>query len=321
VTRPVALQVVGLSVVGPGGRPVLDGVDLALRAGEVTAIVGETGSGKTTLLSAMLGLLPPGLAVTAGRMELGGPGGTDLLALSAAGRRRHLGRDFGYVPQDVRAGLNPLMTARACVREAARRGAGPAADRADAAMRRAGLSEEFVGRAADRRPARLSGGECQRVLIAQAIVNDPRVLLLDEPTAALDPPARRAVQATARRLAGESRAVCLVTHDLSALPGLADTIGVMYLGRIVELGPAEAVLAEPLHPYTRGLLGCVPRLDARAEPVPIPGDPPADPGAVTGCKFHPRCALCETRCRSVEPPARDVRPGRRVACHVVAESV
>jgi oligopeptide/dipeptide ABC transporter ATP-binding protein len=95
----------------------------------------------------------------------------------------------------------------------------------------------------------------------------------------------------------------------------------MYLGRIVELGPAEAVLAEPLHPYTRGLLGCVPRLDARAEPVPIPGDPPADPGAVTGCKFHPRCALCETRCRSVEPPARDVRPGRRVACHVVAESV
>jgi oligopeptide/dipeptide ABC transporter ATP-binding protein len=318
MTRPVVLQVAGLSVVGPARRVILDGVDLALRAGEVTAIVGETGSGKTTLLNAVLGLLPPGRAATAGRLELGGDGGTDLLALTARERRRYQGREFGYVPQDVRSGLNPLMTAGACVREAARQGPGPARERADAAMRRAGLSEEFVRRAADRRPGRLSGGECQRVLIAQAIVNDPRVLLLDEPTAALDPLARRAVRATVRGLAAAGRAVCLVTHDVAALPGLADRVGVMYLGRLVEFGPADEVLTRPLHPYTRGLLGCVPRLDVRAELVPIPGDPPPEPAAVSGCKFHPRCGRCEDRCRTTDPAPREVSSGRRVACHVVA---
>lgn len=319
MTRPDVLKIAGLCVVGPHGRGILEGVDFALRVGEVTAIVGETGSGKTTLLNSILGLLPPGLTVTAGQLELGE--GANLLALPERDRRRYLGREFGYVPQDVRSGLNPLMTARACVLEAARRAPGPARERADAAMRRSGLSEEFVRVAADRRPGRLSGGECQRVLIAQAIVNNPRVLLLDEPTAALDPLARREVRATVRNLAGDGRAVCLVTHDIAALPGLADTIGVMYLGRVVEIGPAEEVLAQPLHPYTRGLLGCVPRLDARAELVPIPGEPPTDPDAVPGCKFHPRCGKCETRCRSVEPTLRETQPARRVACHVVTDPV
>jgi oligopeptide/dipeptide ABC transporter ATP-binding protein len=295
----------------------LEGIDLALRAGEVTAIVGETGSGKTTLLNSVLGLLPPGLAVTAGEIRIGEGVGTDLLALTEAERRHYLGVQIGYVPQDVRSGLNPLMTARATVLEAARRGGGAARERADAAMQRAGLAEEFVAREADRRPGRLSGGQCQRVLIAQAIVNDPRVLLLDEPTASLDPLTRREVRSTMRSLASDSRAVCLVTHDIAALPGLADTVGVMYLGRVVESGPADAVLARPLHPYTRGLVGCVPRADRRAALVPIPGEPPPDPAAVPGCKFHPRCGLCEARCRTEEPPLRDVEPNRRAACHVV----
>jgi oligopeptide/dipeptide ABC transporter ATP-binding protein len=174
-----------------------------------------------------------------------------------------------------------------------------------------------VARDADRRPGRLSGGQCQRVLIAQAIVNDPRVLLLDEPTAALDPLARREVRTTLRGLAGDRCAVGLVTHDLAALPGLADTVAVLYLGRVVETGPADAVLARPLHPYTRGLVGCIPRADRRADLAPIPGEPPPDPTAVPGCKFHPRCGLCEARCRTEEPPPRDAGPDRRVACHVV----
>ena len=135
---------------------------------------------------------------------------------------------------------------------------------------------------ADRRPGKLSGGQCQRVLIAQAIVNQPRVLLLDEPTASLDPPTRREVQATIRRLVDDHCAVCLVTHDVAALAGLADMIGVMYLGQIVETGPAEEVLRHPQHPYTRGLLGCVPRLDKRAPLVPIPGEPPSSAELIAG---------------------------------------
>ena len=315
MSRPV-LHVSGLRVTAPCERPILEGIDLALRAGEVTAIVGETGSGKTTLLNSILGLLPPGLNATAGEVRIGEKG-VDLLAMPNAERRRYLGIQMGYVPQDVRSGLNPLTTARATVLEAARRGDGPAGERADAAMRRAGLPEEFIKHDADRRPGRLSGGQCQRVLIAQAIVNDPRVLLLDEPTASLDPLARRAVRSTLRGLANEHCAVCLVTHDIAALPGLADAIGVMYLGRIVESGPADDVLSRPLHPYTRGLVGCIPRLDRRAALAPIPGEPPPNPAAVTGCKFHPRCGLCEARCRTEEPHLHEIVTNRRAACHVI----
>ena len=315
--KPIVLDVRGLCVRGPQGQSILDQVEMTLRAGEVTALVGETGSGKTTVLNSVLGLLPPGLEVSAGEVWIEENGRVDLLSLSEHEMRHYLGLQIGYVPQDVRSGLNPLMTARASVLESARRAAGAAKERAIAAMRKAGLAEEFVRHDADRRPGKLSGGQCQRVLIAQAIVNQPRLLLLDEPTASLDPPTRREVQATVRRLAGDDCAICLVTHDLSSLTGLADTVGVMYLGQVVESGPAEQVLRHPRHPYTRGLLACVPRLDERARLVPIPGEPPAGAGLVSGCQYHPRCDLCEARCRSEEPRLREIGFDRKAACHVV----
>lgn len=317
MSGPVVLEVSGLGVRGPRGRSILHDVGLTLRAGEVTAIVGETGSGKSTLLSSVLGLLPHGLHADAGAIRLGEGGDVDLLALTPRERRRHLGVAIGYVPQDARSGLDPLMTARASVLEAARRGEGPARERVADALRRAGLPDDFLVRDADRRPGRLSGGQCQRVLIAQAIVNRPRVLLLDEPTASLDPPTRAEIRAMIRRLADASCAVCLVTHDVAALPGLADRIGVMYLGRIVEAGAAADVLRSPRHPYTIGLLACVPRLDRRERLVPIPGEPAAA-ADVPGCKFHPRCGLAVGRCRAEEPPLRSIDPAREVACHVVA---
>ncbi len=317
MSKTVVLEVRGLCVRGARGPGILDDVNVTLRAGEIMAVVGETGSGKTTLLNSVLGLLPAGLAASAGEVRIEDERSIDLLTLSERRLRRYLGLQIGYVPQDVRSGLNPLMTARASVREAAQRGNGPAKVRADAAMVRAGLTEDFIRREADRRPGKLSGGQCQRVLIAQAIVNQPRVLLLDEPTASLDPPTRREVQATVRRLADDHCAVCLVTHDVTALPGLADTIGVMYLGRIVEMGPAEEVLRHPRHPYTIGLLGCVPRLEERTRLLPIPGEPPPSAAEVLGCKFHPRCEWCEPRCRSDEPRLRTISLAREVACHVV----
>lgn len=317
MSKPVVLDLRGLNVFGPRGQAILEDVNLQLRAGEVTAIVGETGSGKTTLLNSILGLLPPGFVMTAVEMRIGDELAVDLMKMGPREFRRQLGLKIGYVPQDVRSGLNPLMTARATVLEAARRGQGPARERADAAMRRAGLPDEFVRHDSDRRPGKLSGGQCQRVLIAQAIVNDPSVLLLDEPTASLDPPARREVQATLRGLTSDRCAVCLATHDLAALAGLADTVGVMYLGRIVEVGPAQDVLRYPQHPYIRGLIGCVPRLDRKTRLIPIPGEPAPAPADVPGCKFHPRCELCEERCRTEEPKLRETGPDRKVACHVV----
>jgi oligopeptide/dipeptide ABC transporter ATP-binding protein len=315
--KPIVLDVRELCVRGPRGQSILHDVEMTLRAGEVTALVGETGSGKTTVLNSVLGLLPPGLEVSSGEVWIEEGDRIDLLSLSEREMRHHLGLRIGYVPQDVRSGLNPLLTARAAVLESARRAAGPAMERAGAAMRKAGLAEDFVRHDADRRPGKLSGGQCQRVLIAQAIVNRPRVLLLDEPTASLDPPTRREVQATIRRLAGGECAICLVTHDLASLPGLADTIGVMYLGQVVEIGSAEQVLRHPQHPYTRGLLACVPRLDERVRLVPIPGEPPAGADLVSGCRYHPRCGICEARCRSEEPRLREIGFTRKAACHVV----
>jgi oligopeptide/dipeptide ABC transporter ATP-binding protein len=317
MTQPVVLDVRGLCVRGPRGQSILDDVEITLHAGLVTALVGETGSGKTTVLNSVLGLLPPGLAVSAGEVWLDEPGRVDLLALSEREMRGLLGVAIGYVPQDVRSGLNPLMTARAAVLESARRSAKPARERADAAMRKAGLTDDFMRDDADRRPGKLSGGQCQRVLFAQAIVNHPRILLLDEPTASLDPPTRREVQATIRRLAADDCAICLVTHDLSSLVGLADRIGVMYLGKVVESGPAEAVLTRPRHPYTRSLLACVPRLDERRRLVPIRGEPPTGADVVSGCRYHPRCDLCEPRCQSEEPKLREIGFARKAACHVV----
>ncbi len=314
---PVALEVRGLNVQGPRGQQILNDVDFTLRAGEITAVVGETGSGKTTLLNSILGLLPRGLHVDGGEVVLDDEKPIDLLRLSPRELRHYLGLQIGYVPQDVRSGLNPLMTAEASVLEAARRGSGPVRERVASAMLRAGLSQNFLSQDAKRRPGKLSGGQCQRVLIAQAMVNEPRVLLLDEPTASLDPPTRREVQATIRRLASDRCAVCLVTHDISALAGLADSVAVMYLGRIVESGSAEEVLRHPLHPYTVGLLGCVPRLEKRDRVLPIPGESPANPTAMAGCRFHPRCGVRQEHCREESPHLLEVSPSRKVACHVV----
>src|SRR5262249_25210665 len=138
-----------------------------------------------------------------------------------------------------------------------------------------------------------------------------------ERTGSLAPPARREVHSTIRGLTSDHCAVCLVTHDLAALAGLADTVGVMYLGRIVEHGPANDVLHHPQHPYARGLIACVPRLDKKTQLVPIPGEPPPSAGGVPRCQLHPRCELCEERCRTEEPRLREIGQGRKAACHVV----
>lgn len=299
------------------GCEVLAGINLSFRKGEILALFGETGCGKSTLINSVLGLLPEPLYVTSGRLMVTDGGNVDLLQLDERERRGYLGLKIGYVPQDVRAGLNPLMTARQTVDEGARRKGGDYRERTNVAFLNAGLPDEFVRHHANRRPGRLSGGQCQRVLIAQAIVSHPSILLLDEPTASLDPTTRTQVLKTLRSLADDGCAVCLVSHDLVAVAGIADVVAVMYLGRIVEVGTVAEVLNDPRHPYTRALLACIPRLDRKHTLQPIPGVVPATAREVVGCKFHPRCPLRETQCGRNEPPLHELQTGHQVACHVI----
>jgi oligopeptide/dipeptide ABC transporter ATP-binding protein len=316
------IEVRNLRVIARSGRVVLDGLSIDFPLGGVTAIVGESGSGKSTLLNCILGLLPEGLEVSGGEVIFNDPRGggpVDLLLQSDRDRRAVLGRKIGYVPQDGRSGLDPLMRVRDSVLEAVQLGADfeeTPEVRTDAALLRAGLSREFLENDAARRPSRLSGGQCQRIQIAQAIVNQPPVILMDEPIASLDPLARLDVLATVKQLSTDRTTIVLVTHDLRAAAAAADRIAVMYLGRVIETGPA-AVLWAAKHPYTKGLIACLPRIAVRLSVRPIPGEAPDDLTGIPGCKFHPRCEECIDLCRLNEPQLRDVGDRRKAACHVV----
>ena len=287
----------------------MDGVDLDLAAGEVTALVGESGAGKTLTGLALLGLVPPPARMEAGTVMLDG---VDLGALRPAERRRTRGAGIALVPQDPAAALDPVARVGAQLAEVLRAHAplGRAEARTAAA---AALAEVGVDR--DDHPHRLSGGQRQRALIAMALAPRPRVLVADEPTASLDPSVQVAVLdlIDARRRA-EGLAVLLISHDLGSVARIAGRVAVMYAGRIVEEGPVRAVLSAPRHPYTAGLLALAPRLGAAAARAPIPGAPPVPGDLPPGCPFAPRCPAARADCSAARPQMRPAGPGRRVAC-------
>jgi oligopeptide/dipeptide ABC transporter ATP-binding protein len=288
----------------------VDGVDLDLPAGTVTALVGESGSGKTLTALALLGLVPPPARLVSGTVALEG---RDLGALPPREQRRVRGARIALVPQDPAAALDPVVRVGAQVAEVLRvhGGLGRAAARSAATS---ALAE--VGVVRDDHPHRLSGGQRQRALIAMALAPGPQVLIADEPTASLDATVQVAVlDLIARRRAELGLTVLLITHDLGSVARLADRVAVMYAGRIVEEGPARPVLSAPRHPYTAGLLELAPRLGAGTGPrVPIAGAPPV-PGAMPpGCPFSPRCPARRRECDAARPELRPAGPGRRVAC-------
>ena len=261
-----------------GGRAVLRGVSLALRAGRVAALTGESGSGKSTTALAVMRLLPPGARV-AGRVALDG---RDLLALPEAEMRRVRGAAVGLVAQDPMAALDPLQRIGAQVAEAVRAHArvprAEATARARAALVRAGLPPEAAG--PRRYPHEISGGQRQRATIAMAIAARPGFLVADEPTAALDVLARARALALLRRLVDEEGlGLLLITHDLAAAAQIADTVTVLRDGRVVEQGPAARVLAAPRHPHARALVaaarapGHAPELNPGLAPALAPGPP------------------------------------------------
>jgi len=304
------------------GRPpadvrAVDGVSFSLAAGEVLGLVGESGSGKTTTGNLLMGLLRP----TGGEVEVAG---RTLSSLDAGGLRR-LRRDVQMIFQDPYESLNPRMRVADIVAEPLRvhRLAGSRAaerQRVSEALAQAGLApaESYL----QRLPFELSGGQRQRVVIAAALVLQPRVLIADEPVSMLDVSIRADILNLLAGLAeAQDIAMVMITHDLSTVAAYSQRLAVMYLGRIVEIGPTAEVLARPAHPYTQALLSVVPVPDPtrRREPVILAGETP-DPSRIpSGCRFHPRCPLVFERCPTVDPPLFEVTPEHQAACLLVEE--
>ncbi|OKI00929.1 ABC transporter ATP-binding protein [Streptomyces sp. CB02923] len=318
---PAALDIRGLDVEFPGPRGprhAVRGVDLALRRGEVLGLVGESGSGKSTVALAAMGLLP-GSAQVGGSVRLGG---TELVGAGDAALSRLRGRRIGMVFQDPLSALTPVHRVGDQIAEAVRThqdvSRAQAARRAVELLDLVGIPDPRARAAAY--PHQFSGGMRQRVLIAMAIANDPEVILADEPTTALDVTVQAQVLDVLRTAQRETgAALLLVSHDLGVIAGMADRVAVMYAGRVVESAPAQELFDAPRMPYTAGLLGAVPSIEAvpgRGRLVPVPGTPPDAGDLPAGCAFAPRCPLADDACRTAEPALLTVGAGpeHAVAC-------
>ena len=288
----------------------VDGISFDIAPGETVGLVGESGCGKTMTGSSIMRLLPPNGRVASGSVRLAD---RELTALTESDMRQVRGRDVAMVFQDPMTSLNPTMTIGRQIIEAIRlhRDVGKAEARARAIEVLGLVGMPQPEQRMHSHPHQLSGGMRQRVMIALALACEPRLLIADEPTTALDVTIQAQILELLRELRDRlSMGVLLITHDLGVIAGHADRILVMYAGRIVESGPTKELFANPRHPYTEALLGAIPRLDTdrHEELRAIPGLPPdlADPPS--GCRFAPRCAFASARCRT-EDPALTTAPG------------
>jgi peptide/nickel transport system ATP-binding protein len=289
----------------------VDGVSFGLSAGEMVALVGESGCGKTSTAQAVMRLVDAEAGVI--RFE-----GRDLTGLGVRALRP-LRRRIQMVYQDPYESLDPRLRVRQAVEEplAIHRLGGSKAER-EARVREALARVELTPPELflDRYPHELSGGQRQRVAIAAALVLEPALLVADEPVSMLDVSVRAGVLAVLDSLKRSGLAILMITHDLSTAARFADRIAVMYLGRIVEEGPAAQVVRSPQHPYTRALLSVVPRRDPRDRHTGqvLRGETPDAVRIPAGCRFHPRCPLAFDACRVEEPVLAQTSAGHRAAC-------
>lgn len=319
MTRPDALlEISNLSVeyrTFDGVVKAVNALELVVGSGETVGLVGETGAGKTTTALAIIGLLPRRVGrVTSGQILFEGK---DLLKLSEREMEGIRGNKISMVFQNPLTSLNPVFTVEQQITGVLARHQGLSGD---LALKRAGDLLEMVGisrkRAKDY-PHQFSGGMRQRVSIAIALACNPRLLIADEPTTALDV----TIQAQVLHLMGElkrklSTSTILITHDLGVVAENCDSVAVMYAGSIVERAPVKALFEHPLHPYTRGLFGSLPDIDATRKRLrPIPGSPPDPMVLLPGCSFAPRCEQRSDRCETEKPALREGEPGHFVACH------
>lgn len=287
----------------------VDGITFSVCPGETLGLVGESGSGKTTAGHTILRLIPP----TSGQMRFAGQEIQDLSGPALKGLRRSMQIIF----QDPYSALDPRMSIEELVAEGLTiHRIGSRRERREIALdmlRRVGLRESF----ARRYPGELSGGQRQRVVIARALALRPRFIVCDEPVSALDVSVQAQILNLLRDLQAEfGLAYLFVTHNMSVVEHMAQRVAVMYLGRIVELAPRDALFREPLHPYTHALMSVipVPQPRVRRERIMLRGEMPSPLRPPPGCRFHTRCPVAEERCRQEEPPFREVRPAHWAAC-------
>jgi oligopeptide/dipeptide ABC transporter ATP-binding protein len=298
-----------------GPLPAVTDVSLEVANGETLGLVGESGCGKSVTCLTALGLLPPNGRVSSGEVLFRGQ---NLLGLDERRMEPVRGRDIAMVFQDPMTSLNPVQTVGRQIMESLqihqRLGARAAERRAVELLSRVGLPEP-AQRARDY-PHQLSGGMNQRAMIAMALACGPQLLIADEPTTALDVTIQAQILELMQELRrGSETAIILITHDLGVIAETADRVAVMYAGCVVESGPVQAIFHRPAHPYTRGLLGSLPRVDRNhAELVPIEGTVPALHELPAGCHFAPRCPRAVDPCREGKPPVRLREGGHSVAC-------
>lgn len=304
---------------------VVEDVSFRLEAGESLCIVGESGSGKSVTALAVLGLLPAPLEVLSGSIRLRG---RELVGLPEREMRAIRGKDVAMVFQDPMTTLNPVRRVGEQLARALRVHR-PSMSRADLARGVTDILERVgIDRAAERArayPHQWSGGMRQRAVIGMAIANEPAVLLADEPTTALDVTVQaQVVDVLAQQRQATGAAMVMITHDLGLVAQVADTVAVMYAGRLVETGSVWDVFDDPRHPYTRGLLASLltaQNLGQRA--YAIPGSPPSVEARPAGCPFEPRCEnpAKSAICRGARPPITDIAPGRTLACTPLTQEV
>ncbi len=298
-----------------GNVPVIDGVGFTVGRREVLALVGESGCGKSLTALALMRLLPPAATLAAGAIRLEHD---DLAALPESTMQRMRGERLSIIFQEPTASLDPLATVGSQIAEAYRVHRGGSRAKAWQAARD---MLEDVGipdpeRRLDQYPFELSGGMCQRIMIAIALICGPALLIADEPTTALDVTIQAQILDLMRRLVAERGAsVLIITHDMGVVADIADRVAVMYAGRVVEIAPVEALFARPGHPYTALLLASVPRLDVapKVELATIEGRVPTPDEFGEGCRFASRCPLAIPKCATT-PPLVDLDPGHAAAC-------